>query len=213
MVLNFSRAGSPQYSLRCVNQSAQSWYFYLFQRMTDQSANSIYSLVWMISPYKIATRSYMIFVWSPDYCFSWLNTGSLQVGVIPNSGGVTDATPTTGNSATFDIEDDTPKFSAPNAGSPSSDFLIMGGSHIPNSVFSTGIGMSDFAAFAQQSYPNVAQSFSTQITLGLAATTIPLRVSEILSQDNIPNATMFTFPLNTYYLVATLGADNSWTIA
>src|SRR5438309_24929 len=105
MILDFSKEGATQYSLKCVNQSTMNWYFYIYQRISYQSDNDIYSLVWMASPYMIAPQSYTIFRWAVNYSFFWFDTGNLQTGVIPKSGGCKSASLTTNNYTTFNIED------------------------------------------------------------------------------------------------------------
>ncbi|MDO5969867.1 hypothetical protein Q4Q35_08605 [Flavivirga aquimarina] len=180
--------------------------------MSNQSDNDIYSLVWMISPYKIGLQSFITFTWSLNDSFWWLNTGKLQADVIPKSGGSVSASLTSNNSTTFNIENNTPQFSTPVSGTPSDAFLIMGGNNIPNFTFSTGIGMSNFATCIKQTYVNTSQEFDSNTTYWVAATTSQKQVSETLSLTNISNTETFSFPLNTYNLTATLGEDNIWSI-
>jgi rhizosphere induced protein len=213
MVLDFSENADVKYSLKCINSSTQNWTFYIYQRMAEQSNNGIYSLVWMISPYKVGPSAFITFVWSLDYSFFWFDTGSLQQGIVPLMGGSISATLNSNNSTTFNITNNTPGFSIPTAGSPSNQFLIMGGNSIPNSTFSTGIGISNSATFLMQTYVNTPQTFNANQSIYVAATTTQIQVTETLNQNTINNTTMVTFPINTYNLTATLGEDNLWTIS
>lgn len=212
MVLDFSGEGGIKYSLKVYNNSTKSWVFYIYQRTPNQSDNDIYSLVWMASPYKIGSGSFMTFIWSIDYSFFWFDTGKLIEGVIPYMGGSVSASLESNNSTTFNIEDNTPEFLPTISGEPPYEFLIMGGRDIPNSAFSTGIGMSNSATFLQQSYSNIQQEFSPDSTFWVAATS-QVQAMEVLSQSTISNTTMFTFPVNVYSLTGTLGEDNLWIIS
>lgn len=212
MILDFSSDNGAQYSLKCINQSSNNWYFYIYQRISDQSNNDIYSLIWMASPYKIGTQSFMTFRWSADYSFHWFDTGKLQVGVTPGSGGSIAADLSTGNETTFDSKDNTPQLSPPVQIASPSGFSIVQGSNIPNNIFSTGIGMSGFAISVKQSLVNTMQMFDSDTTFWVAATTQQIQATAVLSQDAIMNSSVFAFPLNVYNLTATLGENNLWTV-
>jgi rhizosphere induced protein len=212
MILDFSEVG-VQYSLKCMNQSTTSWYFYIYQRISNQSDNNIYSLAWNVSPYKIGVGAFMTFNWSVNYSFAWFNTGSLKAGIVPMSGGQVPANLETNNSTIFSVENNTPQFSTPISGAPSGQFLTMGANDIPNSTFSTGIGVSGFATLIGQSNANTQQNFNSDATLWVGATTTLMQTTEVLHQDNISNTSEFIFPLNIYSLTATLGENNLWTIA
>jgi hypothetical protein len=211
MILDFSGEGGIKYSLKVYNNSTTNWFFYIYQRMSNQSDNDIYSLVWMASPYKIGPGSFMTFIWSIDYSFFWFDTKKLMEGVIPFIGGSISASLKSNNSTTFNIDDNTPEFLPTISGDPPCEFLIMGGRDIPNSVFSTGIGMSNSATFLQQSYSNIQQEFSPDSTFWVAASS-QIQTMEAL-KDTISNTTMFTFPINVYSLTGTLGEDNLWIIS
>ncbi|MBJ6369275.1 hypothetical protein [Snuella sedimenti] len=180
--------------------------------MSEQLENDIYSLVWMTSPYKIGVDSFVFFIWSLDTSLWWLDTGKLEAGVSPKSGGSIAASLSSNNSTTFNIEDGTPKFSNTVSGMPSDKFLIMGGSDIPNSAFSTGTGESYFPTFTKQAYINTQQTFDSDATLWVAVTTSYIQAMDVLGQSNISNAAIVTFPLNRYNLTAVLGEDNTWNV-
>lgn len=166
----------------------------------------------MASPYKIGTQSFMTFRWTTDYSFHWFNTGKLQIGVTPGSGGSITADLSAGNQTTFDTKDNTPQLSIPVQGTSPEQFSIIQGSNIPNNIFSTGIGMSGFAISVKQSYVNSAQTFDPDTTFWVAATMQQIQTMEVLSQDLISNSSVFAFPLNVYTLTATLGENNLWTV-
>ncbi len=210
--LDFSNENTIQYSLKCVNNSKSSWCFYIYQRMSNQSDNDIYSLVWMASPYKIGLQSFIIFTWSLNDSFWWFNTGNLQEEVIPKSGGTVSASLTSNNSTTFNIENNTPQLSIPVSGTPPDEFLMKGGNNIPNFTFSTGIGMSNFSTYIKQANANTAQEFDSNTTFWVAAATSQKEVTETLGQTKISNTAMFSFPLNKYSLTAYFEEDNLWTI-
>lgn len=213
MRLDFSIQGERQYSLTCMNQSSGDWYIYIFQTLVDQSTNEIYSLVWMASPYRIGNQSYVTFVWSENLAFVWLDTGILGTGVTPSSGGSLSASLESSNITAFEIVSETPQFSTPTQGSPSDMISIEVGNSVPNSVFSTGVGMSGFPIIVGQSYQNVTQNFGLDTTFWVAATTSKIVVSEVLIQQAVSNSTSFAFPPNVYGLTAILGSNNLWTIS
>jgi hypothetical protein len=213
MILDFSGDCGIQYSLKCINQSTTSWYFYIYQRAPGQSDNDIYSLVWMTSPYKIGLLSFITFKWSVDYSFFWLNTGKMEAGIVPYSGGYTPASLSTANSTTFDIKDDTPQLSGSVQGPSPEEFSIIQSGNVPNAIFSTGIGMSGFTTFIQQSYANTSQAFRSDASIYIAAATQPMQAMQVISQGSIPNSIAITFPLNICDLTAILGEDNLWTVS
>lgn len=210
-ILDFSEGADERYSLKCVNRSTQSWYFYLFQRQQNPSGTDKFSLCWMVSPYRIGVGSFMTFRWSMEYGFSWLNTGRLEAGSTPLSGGYVLGSLTTANSTTFDIVENTPELATPSPGDPADLFLIHGGEDLPNRIFSTGIGMSGSAAIVMQTYANTPQQFSANTSYWVGATTRQIRHNEVLQQDVIPNSSEFHFPANTYSMTLKLGEDNQWS--
>ncbi len=218
MTLDFSTADEPQYAVKCINHSVTNWYFYLYQRINNQSAGAMYSLVWMTSPYKIGTDAFIKFVWSMQYGFFWFDTGPLQVGIVPLTGGSVPASLPSNNSTIFNIQGDTPAFSPPVAGEDSGKFYIMGGNTIPNLVFSTGTGIACNAVFIQQTLANTPQLFNTAmgnggVSYGVAATTIRIQPAQVLTQGSIANSLLFTFPVNTYSLTAVLAENNTWSVS
>jgi rhizosphere induced protein len=220
MIVDFSTAGETKYSLTCINNSATNWYFYLYQRITKDASEAIYSLAWMTSPYKMGPGTFITFAWSIQYSFFWFDTGPLQAGTIPLLGGSNAASLPSNNSTTFTIEDDTPGFTPPVAGEEPGKFYIMGGSTIPNLVFSTGMGLSGNAVFIQQALANTPQVFNTgmdsgttTVSYGVAATTTKIQPMQVLVQGSIGNSTLFTFPVNTFTRTAVLAENNTWSIS
>lgn len=212
MILDFSANNEAQYALTCSNQSSIAWYFYIYQRVENQSEDNMYSLVWMVSPYKIGIKSFITFKWSVCYSFYWLNTGTLQPGIVASSGGLENADLSTANSTTFDIKDNTPQLYIPIQTMPQGVFSIAQSANIPNGVFSTGIGMSDFPILIKQSLTNTIQTFGINTTYWVAASTQQTAGMQVLSQGNISNSAAFTFPLNQYNLTTILAQDNTWSV-
>ena len=212
MILDFSKDTGVKYSIKCVNNSAASWYFYIYQRMLNQADSGIYSMAWMASPYKLSVQSYITFTWSADYSFFWFDTGALQPNVIPFAGGIQDAALPLANYTAFDVKNDTPQLAVPTGSDVQDQFSILPGADIPNGVFSTGIGMSGFATFVQQSFINVMQSFGTNASFWVAASTNQVNVNQVLVQTDSLNSISFSFPSNIYSLTAVLQANNTWIL-
>jgi hypothetical protein len=202
-------SNSTKYSLNCINNSTVSWNFYMFQKMPNQPKD-IFSLAWLVSPYKIAKNNHIKFEWSIDYTFIWANTGTLQPGVTYDAGGSYPCSPNGNNLTTFEIIDNAPTLSIPTTGGTDGSLTIQEGSLFPNSTYSTGIGMSGQGTFAKQALVNTKQLYTPNPEYYIAAAD-SVQSGCVLEQV-ITEAKLVKFPDHNYNLTATLTSDNTWSI-
>lgn len=203
-------AQGAHYSLNLINQSAQPWYFFVYQKMPGQ-VRDIFSLAWFCSPYLIRQRSSIRFVWELSDNFVWSDTGQLIPGVDFQAGGVIDCNRDTRNSTDFSL-DTGPGFSDPTSGQPGGSLIIDDAANVPNNRFSVGIGMSGFATFVTQAGTNLRQVFSPGPANYWVAAGSHTEVGSVLSVDTIVQAAEAKFPSAVFDLDCTLEEDNTWKI-
>lgn len=203
-------AQGTQYALRLINQSAQPWYFFVYQKMPGQ-VRDLYSLVWFCSPYQIRKQSSIRFVWELGDNFVWSDTGQLIPGVDFQAGGVVNCDRDTRNTTEFSL-DTGPGFSTPIAGQPTGSLNIRDAANVPNNRFSVGIGMSGFGTFAVQAGTNLTQMFSPGPPNYWIAAGSRTEVGSVLSIDTIVQTAEAKFPSAVFDLDCTLKDDNTWKI-
>ncbi|EEQ09580.1 hypothetical protein [Yersinia mollaretii] len=205
---NYSSNGTP-YQVKFINQSPSAWIVYLYQKMPNQPSD-VFSLAWQASPFKVAPNSFFTFKWSIDYSFIWGRTGALTDGVVFEAGAVLDADPAGNNQVTFDTANNTPAFSNLSSGGQAGKLTIMEGSHMPNNVYSTGIGMSGQGTFVQQVLTNTTQLYTPEPLYYIAAGQ-GVQMGQVLAQT-VTNASELKYTGNVYSLVATLTETQQWSI-
>jgi hypothetical protein len=95
-------AQGTQYSLNLINDSAQAWTFYVYQKMPAQVAD-VFSLAWFCSPYMIRVGDNIRFTWEIEYNFVWSDTGQLIPGVTFDAGGTEGLQPVGKNTTEFSL--------------------------------------------------------------------------------------------------------------
>jgi len=210
-LLDFSDARTVKYAIRCVNNSTANWYFYLFQKMKNQSVDSIYSLVWLSSPYKLARSSTITFVWTANFSFEWIGVGKIVPDKVYPMSGTEIAHIRTASKTSFNIVNQTPIFSKASKGPGHEIFTIDVKGNVPNNSFATGIGMSGQPTFVKASMPNTTQKINAKSEYVLGAAT-EIRMGQLLPFTHISNTIEFHFPTNVYHLEAVLGENNLWKV-
>lgn len=204
-------ANGRRFTLKCVNNSSANWVFYVYQRMPDQQYD-VYSLAWLASPYALFPGSMMTFTWSLDMSFVWGNTGMLMPGVMFTTSAMQPCDASGANMTTFSVDGNMPRLSPPvNSGQPGR-LTILTAANVPNRIFSTGIGMSGQAAFAQQANANMHQIYNASAPQFWIAAGRQMQVGTVLS-DNGNMATQVSFPAGVDSLTATLNMNNTWSIS
>ncbi len=190
---------TEKYTVKCINQSTENCYFYLFQRTKNQNS-MIASLVWFASPYKVPTGEGSItFDWQQTYCYVWQGYGSVQPTVVFTAEGLKDGAPET--QVTFLIEDSTPVFGdVLQYNTPG--MMITSKMTIPDNTFGVGIGMSGQATLLVQSIANKTQEFEVEPIYWIAVSN-EIVVGEVLSESSSDPKAQFMFPANTYNLTIT----------
>ena len=206
---NEATEGTP-YKLVCKNNSTVPWVFYVYQTMPSQPSD-VFSLSWFASPYKLSPGSSITFDWSIDYSFVWGNTGTVTPGVNYEAGGIKSCSLTGPNMTTFSTDDNAPQLSDPVTGGQSGSLTVNEASNVPNSTFSTGIGMSGQGSFVQQALTNATQVYTPEPKYWIAAAT-QMQMGVVLAQD-IAQTAEITFPSAVYTMYATLNEDQTWTVS
>lgn len=201
-------AGTP-YTLKLVNQSAQPWTFYVYQKLPAQVAD-VFSLAWFCSPYVISVGDDITFKWEINYNLFWSQTGSIMAGVTFESKGKKDADPNGENTSTFSL-DPGPNLSVPVKGDPKGSLVISDADDVPNNKFSVGIGMSGTGTYAVQAGNNLTHTFTPTPSYWIAAGA-NVQIGTVLNIQTIAKTAEAKFPAAVYSLVGTLGENNKWTI-
>lgn len=196
---NLTTESSGKYTVKCINQSTENCYFYLFQR-TENQTSMIASLVWFASPYKVPTDGGSIaFDWEETYSYVWQGYGSVQPTVVFTAEGLKAGVPET--QVTFLIEDSTPVFGDV-IQCDIEGMRVTSKFTIPENTFGVGIGMSGHATLLVQSIPNKTQDFEVTPIYWIAVSE-DIEVGEVLSESSSDPKAQFSFPANTYNLTIT----------
>jgi hypothetical protein len=201
-------AGTP-YTLKLINQSAQPWTFYVYQKLPGQVAD-VFSLAWFASPYKISVGDSIKFKWEITYNFVWSDSGVLIPGVTFDAGGTKDADPNNDNVTTFSLNPG-PNLSTPVKESPSGSLIIKDADDVPNNKFSVGIGMSGTGTYAVQAGTGLRHTFTPTPSYWVAAGT-NVQIGTVLNIQTVTQTAEAKFPSAVYSLVGTLGENNKWKI-
>lgn len=210
-IFSVENEAGQSYQLKCVNNSTTPWFFYMYQRLPIQS-NGVYSLAWLVSPFKIAPKVNIIFRWTNDYSFAWSYSGKLGPGVNIVASENLPCSLTGPNKTTFLCPNNTPQFSPPITEKEQLYFTINVDQTVPSSMYSTGIGMSGQGIIFIQAMPFFTQMFAlpSWATYYIACAD-QMNMGTVLPPENV-NAQAFQFPQNVFALTATLEANNTWTI-
>jgi rhizosphere induced protein len=201
-------ANGTKYSLTCVNNSNELWTFFVYQRLPNQP-EQMFSLVWFASPYSIAPRDQITFEWQLNYNFMWANTGVLQPGVMFDADEKKDCSPAGTNDTTFSLVSNPPTLSTPVVAQPAGNLIIHEGLNIPNSIFSTGIGMSGHGTFAQQAWPNTQQIYTPTPIYYVAAAPWKMKLRSVLEQT-VSMTSKVDFGPNIFSVTKTFTESHLW---
>ncbi|HEV2740663.1 MAG TPA: hypothetical protein VGU66_19030 [Candidatus Elarobacter sp.] len=195
------------YNLTFVNNSSLAGSACVYQTAPDIGVQDVMSLAWFAKFTNPGTQA--TFSWQINYSFVWGQTGTLVPGVLFNASQVLPADLSLNNKTTLVYNggfDFSPTTSGPNPGS----LYIAENNTIPPNQASVGVGMSGAGTYVVQADPNLQLMFTPTpqywITFGDYTQGVVMSIEEITSTANI------NFPPNTYEMVATLNADDTWTV-
>lgn len=198
-----------QYALKLINQSAQPWTFYVYQKLPGQVAD-VFSLAWFASPYKIRVGDQIRFSWEIDYNFVWSDTGMLIPGVTFDASGKKDCDPAGANTTEFSLSPG-PGLSDPTQGPPAGSLVINDAANVPNNRFSVGIGMSGTGTYVVQAGTNLKHTFTPTPSYWIAAGA-DIKIGTVLNIQTVTQTAEAKFPANVFDLDCTLQGDNTWSI-
>lgn len=198
-----------QYALTMINQSAQPWVFYVYQKLPAPVAD-VFSLAWFASPYQIRVGDQIKFSWEIDYNFVWSDTGVLIPGVTFDASGKKDCDPSGANTTTFSM-DPGPGLSDPVQGPPAGSLVINDANNVPSNRFSVGIGMSGTGTYVVQAGPNLKHTFTPTPSYWVAAG-INVQIGTVLDIQTVTQTAEARFEPNVFDLNCILQADNTWNI-
>jgi hypothetical protein len=197
-----------QYSLTFQNNSTNFGSVCVYQ--TDPRLGpDVMSLAWFAKPTHPTTSE--TFRWSLNYGFIWSETQTLAPGIIVNASQVWEADLTQKNKVTFLKERNAYTFRNLTRGERPGVLQIEEGDELPASQAKVGISMSGAGIFVKQAQPNVTLFFEPSpeywITFG---NYVP---GQVLSVTEIVNKKKIEFGHDVFSAVATLKADNTWSIS
>ncbi|POF31774.1 protein rhiA [Roseibium marinum] len=203
-------AQGTKYSMTLINEAAQPWTFYVYQKMPQQVAD-VFSMAWFCSPYEIRVGNRIRFTWEIDYNFVWSDTGQLMPGVDFYASGEVDCSPAGNNTTEFSLTPG-PGLSTPVKGPPTGSLVIKDAADVPNNRYSVGIGMSGTGTYCVQAGTNLTHTFTPTPSYWLAAGT-NVKIGTVLNIDTIAQTAEAKFPPAVYDLNCVLQADNTWDIS
>ena len=202
------------HQLKVVNRSSREWIFYVYQ--TIPFNESMFSLAWLISPYKVPVNDTLIFgwPWAVDYQFLWSRIGTLTPGAIVRPNQERECKPSGKNHTEFTV----PLIEPPDYGQLSEPFkapyegilYIKDGPTVPDEKFAVGIGTNGTGAIVQQAKANLIHEFLPQPTYWVAAAE-EMRVGTVLD-NHVMRAAKLPFSHHIHSVVAILTQDDTWKI-
>jgi rhizosphere induced protein len=196
--------------LHVINNSLDLYDMCVYQQDPDIGVQDVFSLAWFAEAAQPGTN--LLFQWSLDYSFVWDETGELQPGVTFDASRVLPADPsnTAQNAVIFDCPGGAYLFE-PSQGAETGNLYIKESANIPANQASVGIGMSGSGTFAVQAQPNLNLVFTPHPNYWITAGTfVP---GQVLDTETVTDPAAIAFPDNVYSMTATLGSDNTWTVA
>ena len=197
-----------KYSLKLINNAAQPWTFYVYQKMPAQVAD-VFSLAWFASPYKIVVGNFITFRWEINYNFVWGDTGTIIPGVTFDAGGTQSASPADDNTTIFSLNPG-PHLSAPIPGDPKGSLVIQDGDDVPNNRYSVGIGMSGTGTYVVQAGTGLRHTFTPTPSYWVAAGA-NVQIGTVLNIQTITQTAEAKYGNQVFDLVGTLNDNNKWT--
>ena len=203
------------------NASTNSASVVLYQK-DPEAATGEYSIAWMAQA--ASPNMSVQFQWQETYNFVQGSTGVLATGVIFQAAQVLDADLSTANKVELELQDDDEfAFSEPTQGVSAGQLMIQNSSDVPMNSISEGIGMAGKGTFLVQAQPNSAFLFTPQpqywIAFGDFSQGEVLDPSYMFGGKSLSSKSIYGLPTQIEFpngvdtMVATLNADNSWTIA
>ncbi len=200
-------ADSVKYSVIFKNESTNSGNICLFQKDPDIGVTDVMSLAWF-SKYVYPSTN-VTFDWEIDYNFVWSETGELVPGVIFHASQSPDANLTDSNAITLS-HDKAYHFKNQSSKTPQGSLYIQEDSTIPLKMASVGIGMSGCGTFVVQAQPNMNLTFTPHPEYWIAFGNY--NQGQVLDIQEMTNDVQIKFPNGIYTMVATLKADNTWSV-
>ncbi len=217
MIIDYSldtknESKNEAYTLKCINNSSRSWYFYVYQSLFKQDSYTRL-IAWMVSPVNINVNNYIIFKWNITYCFTWSYEETIGDDSSFVIGGAITANLSNANTTEFDLVDNTPGFTLPINKKTEGSFIINIGENIQNNKYMLGIGMSGVGICSKYAYINDVQIYKPNLTPRYqVAVSDRIQVGTILNPDIINNKLEFEYSPNEYNKVTSLNESNKWDI-
>lgn len=206
----------PQYTLRFVNQSANSGTACLYQTSRSfATLGNAYSVAWLTAP--SAPQTMTQFSWEMNFGFAWARTGAAAPGVIFKPAEYLDADLETSNQVTL-ADRNGVGFENQQQGPQSGTLFVRQDETVPQNSISVGFGLSGKPAFAVQARPNMTVTFDPQIQYWIIFGTfrqgelLNTRLFEANLQSEFTQPARIIFPPDVFGMTAVLNPDNSWTI-
>ncbi|MFE5484672.1 hypothetical protein [Streptomyces sp. NPDC056527] len=208
-------AAATQYSLTVVNDSDESWDFFLFQEYVGVGPAGLKPLAWLTK--YVAAHNTGNFSWNLGYSFVWAPTGPLAVGGTFTAGQRVAADPfsPTQNQIRLgtDAQSGWPKFfhgtATPNPQQGS--LYVRQLASVPADTVSIGIGQSGSPVFAVQAQPGKTTQFTPRNGPYVVAAGVSVGAGDVLAPDEIVEQAVIPFD-GTFAMQATFNEDHTWTV-
>ncbi|MFB7368977.1 hypothetical protein ACFC0D_03935 [Streptomyces sp. NPDC056222] len=209
-------AAATQYSLTVVNNSNESWDFFLFQEYAGDGPAGLRPLAWLTK--YVAAHKTDHFSWDLGYSFVWAPTGPLVVGSSFTASERVAANPfsLTQNQIRFGTGNQSgwPRFlhgsATPN---PQQGFLyIRQLASVPTDSASVGIGQSGQPVFAVQANPGRTTRFTPPGGRYVIAAGTSIAGGDVLDPERITERAAVSFD-GTLAMQAIFNPDHTWTVS
>lgn len=200
------------YHLTIVNNGNQDWMFYVYQKEPNRKQSNVFSLAWLVSPYRLHRGAKVKFDWTLDYSFIWDHVGKqLEPGITVTSSGEKRCRLSESNGMTFKATPAPVLSVSTRQADDIGTLFISDDSDVPPNTFTVGIGMSGRGTFVQQAGPRLLHKFTPTPAYWVAAG-VDVKVGDVLDVQTITTTAEVKFPQNVFSMIVTLNSDNTWSV-
>jgi hypothetical protein len=200
-----------QYSLTCINNSAQLGCFAIYQKAPSLTVPSnVLSLAWFARPAHPGSR--VTFKWDVDYSFVWSETGILKPGISFDASEVIPADPYGSNFVQLTEDKWGATYFDGIAGTGTNGSLTIKqlGNVVPNRT-SVGVGMSGSGTYIVQASPNMTAVFTPHPNYWVLFGNY--QQGQVMDIEDVSGDMEVTYGGSLTSRTATLGLDNLITVA
>jgi len=204
---------ATQYSIVFVNNSTKPGAVCLYQQPDDflRNMNEIKTLAWFTKRTNPGTKAR--FAWNPDYCFIWDDLIDSEPGSVVDASQTVACDLNEKNGITLSKVNDAYRFGEPMEMGQPGMLMVRSDSTVPAHEAVAGYGLAGSGLFVVPVLPNYNVVFRPMQPNRFFITFGDFQTGQVLDLEAITeNSAEVAFPGNIYSMVATLNADDTWTI-